>query len=65
MVADPETYPRWNSAVRSVVPADPARARYRMVRDLPSGTAEIVLEVLEARAPAGRSGAASTTTSRR
>lgn len=50
-LANPEAYPRWNSAVRSVVPLGPSRARYRMVRDLPSGTAENVLGVLEARAP--------------
>ncbi len=46
-VGDPTTYARWNSAVRSVEPL--GDDRYRMVRDLPSGPAENVLEVLEAR----------------
>ncbi len=49
MVGDPTTYSHWNSAVRSVEPL--AADQYRMVRDLPSGTAENHLEVVAARSP--------------
>lgn len=48
VVADPETYPRWNSAVRAVRPRE---GGFRLERDLPSGPAENLLEVVSATAP--------------
>jgi len=54
VVSDPETYPSWNSAVRAVRPAadetDGGR-RYRMERELPTGPAENLLEVIYAEPP--------------
>jgi uncharacterized protein YndB with AHSA1/START domain len=50
VVSDPETYPTWNSAVRAVEPLDGER-RFRMERELPSGRAENLLEVLYAEPP--------------
>ena len=50
VVSNPETYPRWNSAVESVEPVDGNR-RYRMERALRSGRAENLLEVLYAEPP--------------
>jgi uncharacterized protein YndB with AHSA1/START domain len=49
VVADPATYPRWKSAVRDVRPV--ASRRYRMERDLPSGRAENLVEVVSATPP--------------
>jgi uncharacterized protein YndB with AHSA1/START domain len=52
VVADPATYPLWNSAVDDVAPiAGEDGARYTMSRSLPGGPATNVLEVLEAVAP--------------
>lgn len=51
VVADPETYPRWNSAVRAVRPLPGDPTRYRMERDLPSGPAENLVEVVSASRP--------------
>jgi uncharacterized protein YndB with AHSA1/START domain len=54
VVSDPETYPSWNSAVRAVRPADDATddgRRYRMERELPTGPAENLLEVIYAEPP--------------
>lgn len=49
-VSDPGTFPRWNSAVRSVraLPGDARveHSRYLMERDLPSGRAVNELEVM-------------------
>lgn len=51
VLADPTTYPRWNSAVKQVTPlGEPGR--FRMRRDLPGGPAENVLEVVRASEPA-------------
>ena len=54
-VSDPITFPRWNSAVRSVertsAGANGIGATYRMERDLPGGRAENVLEVVDAQRP--------------
>jgi uncharacterized protein YndB with AHSA1/START domain len=50
VVADPQTYPRWNSAVEAVTPVEGER-RFRMERELPTGHAENVLEVLYAEPP--------------
>lgn len=50
-LADPETYPRWNSAVRRVTPIAGDAGRFRMERDLPSGPAANLLEILDARPP--------------
>ena len=52
VVADPETYPSWNSAVRAVEPVAGEPGRYRMERDLPSGPAQNVLEIVSSRSPA-------------
>ncbi|MDQ3994809.1 MAG: SRPBCC family protein [Actinomycetota bacterium] len=49
-MAAPATYPRWNSAVRDVRPVASGR-RYRMERDLPSGRAENLVEVVSATPP--------------
>jgi uncharacterized protein YndB with AHSA1/START domain len=53
LLADPATYPQWNSAVESVEPiAAPERpGLYRMRRRLPSGMAENRLELVTASAP--------------
>lgn len=51
VLADPETYPRWNSAVREVRPVAGAAGRYRMERDLPSGRASNLLEIASATPP--------------
>ncbi len=53
IVADPETYPRWNSAVQAVEPiaTGGGATTYRMRRVLPSGPAENRLEVVSASAP--------------
>jgi uncharacterized protein YndB with AHSA1/START domain len=53
VVADPETYPRWNSAVRAVhaVPGTDGEDQYVIERDLPSGRARNLLEVIEATRP--------------
>ena len=48
-VAEPENFPRWNSAVRSVRKTssgeEPLGATYAMTRQLPSGQAENELEI--------------------
>lgn len=49
-IADPETYPRWNSAVTDVTPLAEA-GRYRILRTLPTGPAENLLEIVSADAP--------------
>lgn len=51
--SDPETYPYWNSAVRSVrrIADENGARRYRMERELRSGRAENVLEVVSASPP--------------
>ena len=53
VIADPETYPHWNSAVQAVRPVgdDNGRRRYRMERQLPSGPADNLLEVVSATPP--------------
>lgn len=50
VVSDPETYPRWNSAVRAVRAAADGSG-FRLERELPSGRAENRLEVVSAIAP--------------
>jgi uncharacterized protein YndB with AHSA1/START domain len=54
-VADPTTFPRWNSAVQSVRQTSPGAdgigATYDMERELPSGRAENGLEVVEVNRP--------------
>jgi len=49
-IADAETYPRWNSAVTDVTPLAEA-GRYRMLRTLPTGPAENLLEIVSASTP--------------
>jgi Polyketide cyclase / dehydrase and lipid transport len=55
MIADPRNFPRWNSAVRSVivtaVTEDGAGATYTMQFDLPTGSAANVLEVVQRHRP--------------
>jgi uncharacterized protein YndB with AHSA1/START domain len=55
-MADPRNFPRWNSAVRSVIETavteDGAGATYTMQRNLPTGNATNVLEVVSRRRPA-------------
>ena len=52
LVGDPETYPRWNSAVQAVVPdAGGGGRRFRMQRMLPSGPAENLLEIVRSDPP--------------
>jgi uncharacterized membrane protein len=55
VVADPLSFPDWNSAVQSVRIIAGARgqeaSRYLMVRDLPGGPAENELEVISVDAP--------------
>ena len=50
VVSDPQTYPQWNSAVQAMRPIADASGRraYRMERQLPSGRAENLLEVISA-----------------
>jgi uncharacterized protein YndB with AHSA1/START domain len=53
IVSDPETYPRWNSAVKAVHPLGTTTGTpaYRMERRLPTGRVENLLEVLSATPP--------------
>jgi len=48
-VSDPENFPRWNSAVRTVRPTSAGEvavgSTYAMTRDLPTGRAENELEI--------------------
>lgn len=54
-VSDPRNFPRWNSAVRSVIQTavteSGAGATYTMQRDLPTGRAANVLEVVQRHRP--------------
>jgi uncharacterized protein YndB with AHSA1/START domain len=50
-IADPERYPDWNSAVRRVTPIDEDAGRFRMERELPSGPATNLLEIVEEAPP--------------
>jgi uncharacterized protein YndB with AHSA1/START domain len=51
IVADPRTYPLWNSAVDEVEPLPGGDERYTMSRTLPTGHATNVLEVIESVPP--------------
>jgi uncharacterized protein YndB with AHSA1/START domain len=55
-VSDPKTFPRWNSAVQQVRETsagdDGLGGTYLMERDLPGGTVENELEVVERKRPA-------------
>jgi uncharacterized protein YndB with AHSA1/START domain len=53
IVSDPETYPRWNSAVNAVhaLGTTTGTPAYRMERRLPTGRVENLLEVLSATPP--------------
>jgi uncharacterized protein YndB with AHSA1/START domain len=54
-VADPRQFPLWNSAVRSVrstsLPAGELGSTYSMLRELPTGTAENGIEIVELAPP--------------
>ncbi len=54
-VSDPENFPRWNSAVRTVrkmsAGEDEVGSRYSMERDLPTGGAENDLEITSHKPP--------------
>ena len=53
-LSDPENFPRWNSAVRTVRPTAPERAlgsTYAMTRDLTTGRAENELEITSLEPP--------------
>lgn len=54
-LSEPANFSRWNSAVQSVretsAGADGVGATYQMVRELPDGTAENALEVVELNRP--------------